>query len=209
MLGAVHPLLQENIEMLCAVSKKEEVSFHMSGTEAVMCAARLARFNTGRPLIVVFSGSYHGWWDGMQPLAGNDRLPEDLLTLQDMNPASLLAIRARASDIAAVVVNPLQAFHPNSPPPSDLVLASNTRKASDSSLAYKKWLHELRATCKKHGIVFLLDEVFTGFRLAPGGAQEYFDIEGDMVVYGKSLGGGIPVGVVCGPRRLMQPRGPG
>ena len=67
MLGPLHPVVAENIARLKAISGLDEVSFHMSGTEAVMAAVRLARFNTGRKLIVCFSGAYHGWWDGVQP----------------------------------------------------------------------------------------------------------------------------------------------
>ena len=72
-LGPVHPLLVQNIEMLKRISMQEEISFHMSGTEAVMAGLRLARFNTGRPLVVLFAGSYHGWWDGVQPLVRASR----------------------------------------------------------------------------------------------------------------------------------------
>lgn len=202
-LGPIHPLVRENIDMLRDISGKEEVSFHMSGTEAVMAACRLVRFNSRKRYIVIFAGAYHGWFDGVQTLAGNERAPPDVLTLKDLDPASMLAIKLRASEIAAVVINPLQAFHPNAPPPSDLVLASNVRGASDSTTAYKKWLEDMRATCTAHGVALVFDEVYTGFRLAPGGAQEYFGVAADMVVYGKTLGGGIANGIVCGPRSLM------
>ena len=68
MLGPLHPIVAENIDARCKrISGLDEVSFHMSGTEAVMAAVRLARFNTRRKLIVCFSGAYHGWWDGVQP----------------------------------------------------------------------------------------------------------------------------------------------
>lgn len=79
----------------------EQVSFHMSGTEAVMAAVRCARFNQRKPLVVSFGGAYHGWWDGMQPTAGNERTPEDVLCLKDMNALSLAVTRARGSEIAA------------------------------------------------------------------------------------------------------------
>jgi glutamate-1-semialdehyde 2,1-aminomutase len=113
-------------------------------------------------------------------------------------------IRWRAHEIAAVVINPLQGFHPNSPPPSDLVLASNLRGASDSTLSYCKWLKQVRELCTARDVPLVFDEVYTGFRLAAGGAQEYFGVQADMVVYGKTLGGGIANGVVCGPRHLMS-----
>jgi glutamate-1-semialdehyde 2,1-aminomutase len=203
-LGPVHPILKENIDMLKRISMQDEISFHMSGTEAVMAGLRLARFNTQRPLVVLFAGSYHGWWDGVQSLAGNERTADDILTLKDMSPTSLQVIRWRYREIAAVVVNPLQAFHPNSPPPSDLALATNNRHTSESTTAYKTWLAQLKETCNELGIVFFLDEVFTGARLARGGAQEYFGIQADMVAYGKTFGGGAAIGLLAGPRRLMN-----
>ena len=84
-----------------------------------MAAVRLARFNTRRKLIVCFSGAYHGWWDGVQPGLGSERPLDDCLTLKDLDPKSLDVIRRRAREIAVVLVNPVQSFHPNSPPPND------------------------------------------------------------------------------------------
>jgi len=202
-LGPVHPILEENISMLQKLSGKEEVSFHMSGTEAVMCACRLARFNTGRRLIVVFGGAYHGWWDGVQTTAGNERLATDVLCLKDLSDDALDVIALRGNEIAAVMINPLQSFHPNSPPPSDLALASDNRHAYESSY-YVQFLRKVRKLCTRKKIVLLFDEVYTGFRLHPRGAQGYFKVEADMVCYGKTLGGGMPNGVVCGPRDLMN-----
>ena len=204
-LGPLHPLVAENIEILKSISKKDEVSFHMSGTEAVMAAVRLARFNTGRKFIVCFSGAYHGWWDGVQPGLGSERSLDDCLTLKDMNPASLDVIRRRAGEIAAVLINPVQSFHPNSPPPSDTVLlTSGVRKTQDSSTTYREWLHQLREICTAANVPLIFDEVFSGFRLAPGGAQEYFGVQADVVVYGKTVAGGMPIGLVCGKRDLMR-----
>ncbi|MGE0449006.1 MAG: aminotransferase class III-fold pyridoxal phosphate-dependent enzyme [Vicinamibacterales bacterium] len=204
-LGPLHPIVASNIASLKAISGLDEVSFHMSGTEAVMAAARLVRFNTRRRLIVCFSGAYHGWWDGVQPGLGSERALDDCLTLKDMHPASLAVIRRRAREIAAVFVNPVQSFHPNAPPPNDAVmLASGARSASDTHEPYRVWLLALRATCREHGVPLVFDEVYTGFRLAPGGAQEYFGVHADMVIYGKTLGGGLPVGAVCGSSSLMK-----
>src|ERR1700693_4861501 len=147
-LGPLHPVTAENITLLKSISGMDEVSFHMSGTEAVMAAVRLARFNTRRSLIVCFSGAYHGWWDGVQPGLGSERPITDCLTLKDMSPSSLSVLRMRSNEIAAVLVNPVQAFHPNSPPPSDTVLLpSDIRKTSDSISEYPKWLHDLREVC--------------------------------------------------------------
>jgi glutamate-1-semialdehyde 2,1-aminomutase len=205
-LGPLHPLVAENIDMLKRVSGMEEVSFHLSGTEAVMAAVRLARFNTKKWKIACFSGAYHGWWDGVQPGLGSERAIGDCLTLKDMNPASLDAIRAKAPFLAGVLVNPVQSFHPNSPPPNDAVmLSSSMRNAKDDVRSdYAAWLRELRKVCDECNIPLIFDEVFTGFRLAPGGAQEYFGVKADMVLYGKTVAGGMPIGVVCAKRSLMR-----
>lgn len=204
-LGPVHPLVAENIELLQRVSGQDEVSFHASGTEAVMAAVRLARFNTGRKKIVCFAGAYHGWWDGVQAGLGSERDIADCVTLKDLAPASLAWIEAHAEEIAAVLVNPVQAFHPNSPPPNDAVLlASDVRRTLDESTPYGQWLVRLRDTCTAAGVPLVFDEVFSGFRLDMGGAQRCFGVKADMVIYGKTVAGGMPIGVVCGRRDLMR-----
>ncbi len=205
MLGPLHPIVAENIAMLKSISGMDEVSFHMSGTEAVMAAVRMVRFNTRRKFIVSFSGAYHGWWDGVQPGLGSERTIDDCLTLKDLSPASLDVLRRRAHEIAGVLINPIQSFHPNSPPPSDTVLlTSGMRKTQDSTSSYAQWLRQLRELCTREGIPLIFDEVFTGFRLAPRGAQEYFGVAADMVVYGKTVAGGMPIGLVCGKKELMR-----
>ncbi|KAB2660518.1 MAG: aminotransferase class III-fold pyridoxal phosphate-dependent enzyme, partial [Verrucomicrobia bacterium] len=202
-LGPYHPCVAWNAERLCRISGKDEVSFHMSGTEAVMQAVRLARYHTGKEHLVRFCGAYHGWWDDVQPGPGNPMPPGKTYTLREMHRATLRVLGTR-SDIACVLVNPLQAFHPNLPAPGDSSLVDSGRRASFDRVAYTQWLRELREVCTRRGIVLILDEVFLGFRLAPGGAQEYFGVEADLVTYGKTLGGGYPVGVVCGRRHLMR-----
>ena len=204
-LGPVHPVVAENIALLKSISGLDEVSFHMSGTEAVMAAVRLARFNTGRRLIVCFSGAYHGWWDGVQPGLGSERAIDDCLTLKDLDPASLDVIRRRAGEIGGVLVNPVQGFHPNAPPPNDaILLTSDVRKTEDPTARYAAWLSRLRAVCAEAGVPLIFDEVYSGFRLAPGGAQQFFGVRADMVVYGKTVAGGLPIGVVCGTHALMR-----
>jgi glutamate-1-semialdehyde 2,1-aminomutase len=204
-LGPLHPVVGDNIARLRAISGLDEVSFHMSGTEAVMAAVRLARFNTGRRLIVCFAGAYHGWWDGVQPGLGSERSLDDCLTLRDLSPASLAVIGRRRREIAAVLVNPVQCFHPNAPPPNDAVLlTSGVRRTHEAEAAYAGWLARLREVCDASDVPLILDEVYTGFRLAPGGAQEYFGVRADMVVYGKTVAGGLPIGVVCGRAALMR-----
>jgi glutamate-1-semialdehyde 2,1-aminomutase len=202
-LGAFHPVVAYNVERLKEISGLDEVSFHMSGTEAVMQAVRLARYHTRRKYLVRFCGAYHGWWGDVQPGVGNPMTAHETYTLKDMDDAALRVLRSRR-DIACVLVNPLQAMHPNSGAPGDSALIDSGRRAEYNRAAYTEWLRRLRAVCTERNIVLIFDEVFVGFRLASGGAQEYFGVRADMVTYGKTLGGGLPVGVVCGRRELMK-----
>jgi glutamate-1-semialdehyde 2,1-aminomutase len=203
LLGSYAPLVADNVKRLQAISGLDEVSFHMSGTEAVMQAVRLARYHTGRTHVVRFCGAYHGWWDGVQAGVGNPLPPHDIYTLKEMDEDTLRVLETR-EDIACVLVNPIQALHPNGAPPSDSTLVASDRSAHYDRAAYTRWLGRLRDVCTRRGIVLVIDDVFMGFRLAPGGSQEYFGVRADIVTYGKTLGGGLPIGVVCGRRDLMR-----
>jgi len=202
-LGAYHPCVADNVARLREISGHDEVSFHMSGTEAVMQAVRLARYHTGRSHVVRFAGAYHGWWEDVQPGPGNPMPPRETYTLRDLDERSLRVLRQRR-DIACVLVNPLQAMHPNRNAPGDSALVDSGRDAGFDRAAYTRWLQALREVCTARGIALIFDEVFLGFRLARGGAQAYFGVKADMVTYGKTLGGGLPVGVVVGERAWMQ-----
>jgi glutamate-1-semialdehyde 2,1-aminomutase len=202
-LGFYHPAVAYNVRRLREISRLDEVSFHMSGTEAVMQAVRLARYHTRRTHLVRFCGAYHGWWGDVQPGIGNPVTARETYTLSDLSEDSLRVI-AKRRDIACVLVNPLQALHPNANAPSDSSLVDSGRSAQVDRAAYADFLRRLRLVCNKHGIVLIFDEVFLGFRLALGGAQEYFGVRADMVTYGKTLGGGLPVGVLCGRKDLMR-----
>ncbi len=202
-LGPYHPVVADNVARLKAISGLDEVSFHMSGTEAVMQAVRLARFHTGKRYLVRFCGAYHGWWDGVQPGIGSERAVHDVYTLKDMHEQTLKVLRTR-DDIGCVLVNPLQAIHPNANAPGDGMLVNSDRKAAFDRETYSRWLRRLRDVCTQRNIVLIFDEIFVGFRLCPGGAQDFFGVRADMVTYGKTLGGGLPVGVVCGTHRLMR-----
>jgi glutamate-1-semialdehyde 2,1-aminomutase len=202
-LGSYHPLIAENAKMLKEISGLDEVSFHMSGTEAVMQAVRLARYHTRRSHVVRFCGAYHGWWDDVQPGVGNPIAARHTFTLTEMSERALRVLRKRRN-IACVLVNPLQALHPNVSPPSDSALIDSGRGAHFDKIRYGEWLKKLRAVCSERNIVLIFDEIFVGFRLAKDGAQEYFGVRADLVTYGKTLGGGLPVGVVCGRRDLMK-----
>jgi glutamate-1-semialdehyde 2,1-aminomutase len=202
-LGAYHPIVAYNIERIRQISELDEVSFHMSGTEAVMQAVRLARYHTRRSHIVRFCGAYHGWWSDVQPGIGNPSTVRETYTLAEMSERTLHVLRTRR-DIACVLVNPLQAMHPNAGPPADSSLVDSGRVAHFDRDAYTRWLQQLRAVCSERKIALIFDEVFVGFRLALGGAQEYFGVKADLVTYGKTLGGGLPVGVVCGGHEWMK-----
>ena len=202
-LGSYHPLVAYNVERLKQISGLDEVSFHMSGTEAVMQAVRLARYHTRRTHLVRFSGAYHGWWGDVQPGIGNPVPARETYTLQDMSERTLHVLRTRR-DIACVLVNPSQAMHPNASPAADSALLDSSRGSCFDKAAYADWLRRLRAVCTERGIVLIFDEVFVGFRLAPGGAQAYFGVKADMVTYGKTLAGGWPVGALCGRADLMK-----
>lgn len=202
-LGPYHPVVADNVARLKAISGLDEVSFHMSGTEAVMQAVRLARYHTRRTHLVRFCGAYHGWGGDVQPGAGNPVPAHETYTLKDMDEDSLRVLRRRR-DIACVLVNPLQALHPNSAAASDSTLIDSSRKARFDREAYTAWLRRLREVCAGRNIVLIMDEVFLGFRIARGGAQEYFGVRADLVTYGKTLGGGLPIGVICGRKDLMK-----
>ncbi|HEX8445991.1 MAG TPA: aminotransferase class III-fold pyridoxal phosphate-dependent enzyme [Sphingomonas sp.] len=202
-LGAYHPVVQDNVARLRAISRLDEVSFHMSGTEAVMQAVRLARYHSGRSHLVRFCGAYHGWWGDVQPGIGNPTPADGTYTLAEMSERTLHVLATR-TNIACVLVNPLQALHPNSGAPSDSALVDSSRKAGFDRAGYADWLRRLRAVCTERGIVLIFDEVFMGFRLARGGAAAYFGVQPDMITYGKTLGGGLPVGVLCGRADLMR-----
>src|SRR5450631_2349951 len=145
-LGAYHPVTADNVHRLRAISGLDEVSFHMSGTEAVMQAVRLARYHTGRRYLVRFCGAYHGWWGEVQPGIGNPVKERDTLTLKDMGEQSLRVLRSRG-DIACVLVNPLQALHPNAGAPADSTLVDSRPKAAFDRAAYTDWLQRLRRVC--------------------------------------------------------------
>ena len=170
-LGPYTSLVTDNVARLARISGKAEISFHMSGTEAVMQAVRLARYHTRRSHLVRFCGAYHGWWGDVQPGVGNPVPAHDTYTLAEMSEATLAVLRSRRN-IACVLVNPVQALYPNISAPADSTLVCSRQDASVDREAYAAWLKELRAVCTERGIVLIFDEVFVGFRLAPGGAQE-------------------------------------
>ena len=171
-----------------------------SGTEAVMSAIRVARGYTGRDLIVKFEGCYHGHSDGMLVKAGSGAIttavpdsggvPEgyarNTLVAVYNDPSSVEELfKLHGERIAAVIVEPVAANMGVVPPAPG-------------------FLQLLREMTSRHGSLLIFDEVITGFRLAPGGACEYFGIEPDLVTLGKIVGGGMPLGAYGGRREVMK-----
>jgi glutamate-1-semialdehyde 2,1-aminomutase len=171
-----------------------------SGTEACMSAVRLARGYTGRNRIIKFEGCYHGHADAFLVKAGSGVATFDIQTVPGV-PASvsddtltapyndLEAVRRLAEQhkgqVAAIIIEPVAGNMGCIPPAAG-------------------FLEGLRELCTAEGIVFIFDEVMTGFRLARGGAQELFGIEADLVTFGKVIGGGLPVGAFGGRREIME-----
>ena len=186
--------------MVDMVPNIEMVRMVNSGTEAVMSALRLARGATGRDKLIKFEGCYHGHSDCLLVNAGSSALagghpssagvPEDIvkhtLTAQFNRLDTVEALFQRwPEDIACVIVEPV---------------AANMGVVAPAP----GFLEGLRALCDRYGALLIFDEVITGFRLAPGGAQEYFGVRADLVTFGKIIGGGMPVGAYCGSRALME-----
>jgi len=186
--------------MVDMVPNIEMVRMVNSGTEAVMSAIRLARGATGRDKLIKFEGCYHGHSDCLLVNAGSSALagghpssagvPEDIvkhtLTAQ-FNRLDTVEVLFDEwpGQIACVILEPV---------------AANMGVVAPSP----GFLEGLRALCDRYGALLVFDEVITGFRLAPGGAQEYFGIKADLVTFGKIIGGGMPVGAYCGSRALME-----
>ncbi|MHC4822267.1 MAG: glutamate-1-semialdehyde 2,1-aminomutase [Planctomycetota bacterium] len=197
-------LAETVIEMVPSV---EMVRFVNSGTEATMSALRLARAATGRDRVIKFAGGYHGHADAFLVAAGSGAVthgvpsspgvPEgaarDTLTAVYNDAGDVRRLfEENAGEVAAVIVEPV-AGNMGVVPPEDGFLPS------------------LRTLCDEHGALLIFDEVMTGFRVARGGAQEFYDVRPDLTTLGKIVGGGLPVGVYGGRRDLMEriaPSGP-
>jgi amino acid adenylation domain-containing protein len=197
-VGPQSPDAGRAAELICELGGNDRAVFCNSGTEAVMGAIRAARTFSGRNRIAVFSGSYHGWADVVlgRLTAGGERevrptgpgispAPlQDVLMLEWDDPASLEVLARHMDELALVMVEPVQSrrldIHP------------------------RAFLHELRRITREAGTLLLFDELITGFRVHPGGAQAHFGVRADLVTYGKIVAGGLPMGVVAGRREVMD-----
>lgn len=206
--GAATEAEVEMAELMCSmVPSLEMVRMVNSGTEAVMSALRAARGYTGRDKIIKFEGCYHGHFDALLVKAGSGLMtgglpgsagvPEgctqDTLTAvyNDFDSVEKL-FEANRGRIAALIIEPVAANMGVVTPEED-------------------FLRKIREICTENGAVLIFDEVITGFRLAPGGAQERYGVQADLTTFGKIIGGGMPVGAYGGKREIMQqiaPAGP-
>ncbi|MFG3107072.1 amino acid adenylation domain-containing protein [Streptomyces tendae] len=180
----------EVARLLCELTGMDRAVFCNSGTEAVTAALRFARTATKRTRFVMFEGSYHGWSDHTLALPAGPRnsIPmargvsagamDEVVVLEYGSAESLETIRELGPELAAVLVEPVQSRRPDLQP--------------------KTFLRQLRELTRASGTALVFDEVVTGFRLHPGGAQVWSEVDADIAVYGKILGGGMPVGAVAG-----------
>ena len=197
-LGPQSPMAGEAAERLCRLSGFDRAIFCNSGTEAIMGAIRAARTFTRRHQIAIFTGSYHGWADSTlaRAVGGNSgrsiplapgvpqNAADDVLVLDYGKPESLEILKAQMSELAAVIVEPVQSRNPDLQP--------------------REFLQALRRLTEDAGTVLIFDEMITGFRVHTGGAQAVFGIQADLATYGKHIGGGLPIGAIAGKAKFMD-----
>jgi glutamate-1-semialdehyde 2,1-aminomutase len=195
-LGASHELEVRWAELVNRLVPCAELTrFTMSGTEATHLALRIARAFTGRPRIVKFTGHFHGWHDGVAvgvappydvPMsAGVPGAMLDQVVTCPPNDIKAVELALDRGDIAAVILEPAGG-------------------SSGTTPTIPGYLHELRALTQQHGALLIFDEVITGFRYSPGGAQEYYGVTPDITTLAKIVAGGLPGGAVCGRRDVMS-----
>ena len=195
-------------EAIKRMTGTDKVRFTNSGTESVMHAVRIARSHTNRETLIKFEGSYHGSFDyamwstpgtavsamgshkSPNPVPSSSGIPKPLygmtLTLPTGNCDMLeKTLKERGHQIASILVEPIMMN----------IGSLNPGKA---------WLQFIREKCDEYGICMIMDEVKTGFRIARGGAQEYFGVRADLVTYAKAMGNGFPIGAIAGTEELMM-----
>lgn len=222
-LGHNHPLIRETVEkavqdglsfgastarevkiaelMIQMVPNIEMVRMVNSGTEAVMSALRLARGATGRDKIIKFEGCYHGHTDSMLVKAGSSAVSKEGCPSSAGVPANVAAdtLVARYNDLQSV-----QQLFDQYPGQIACIIVEPVAANMGVVAPNPGFLEGLRAICDKEGALLIFDEVITGFRLAKGGAQEFFGVKADIVTFGKIIGGGMPVGAYAGSKELME-----
>lgn len=198
----------EMAELVCSlVPSMEQVRMVNSGTEATMAAIRVARGYTGRDKIIKMEGCYHGHADSFLIAAGSGAMTFGV-------PDSPGVTKGVANDTLTAPFNNLAAVEKILDENKDKVAALILEPVVGNMgcvLPNENYLQGLRKLCTQHGVVFIFDEVMTGFRLALGGAQELFGVKPDMTTLGKIVGGGLPVGAYGGTKEIMScvsPAGP-
>ena len=190
------------------VPNAERVRFANTGTEAVMAAIRLARGVTGRPKILKFEGHYHGWHDDL--LVSSNVLPTAALGLRTdpvKIPDSSGLNRTALDDTIVVPWNDLQALEQsleNHPGQIAAIITEGVMANMGVIPPAEGYLQGLQKLARAHGIIFILDETVTGFRIAPGGCQEHYKLSPDLVTFGKALGCGLPVAALVGRAEIMD-----
>ncbi len=195
-IGPQHPLAAEVAGLIAGMTGMQRVAFCNTGSEAVMGAMRIARTVTGRRTIAIFTNSYHGIFDevivrGTRTLRSIAAAPgilasavENVLVLEYGSDESLAVLRTRAHELAAVLIEPVQGRNPELQP--------------------RAFVQALRGICDEGGCALIFDEVITGFRVAPGGAQAFYSVRADIATYGKIIGGGLPLAAIAGSAHWMD-----
>lgn len=204
--GTPHLREVELAELLVdAIPCAAKVTFCNSGSEATLNAIRIARAITGKPGIAKFEGGYHGWYDAMigsLACEGEQSGPVD-------DPAFVsYSIGVPAENLAHTYVLPFNhdaAFDKIHRLKDRLavVLVEAIQGAGGAIPAKRAWLAELRRVCTDAGVLLLVDEIITGFRLARGGGQQYYGVRADIATYSKALGAGLPLGIIAGTADVM------
>ena len=177
----------------------ERATLVNTGSEAISAAVRAARTVTMKEKIIVFDGDYHGIADEMlvRPVKRNNRtmampvapgIPQSavqqMIILDYDDPRVLDRIKAHVDEVAAIIIEPIQPNYPHRQP--------------------KALFQQIRQLCTAHEMALIFDEMITGFRVAPRGAQEWYDVEADLVAYGKIISGGLPMAAVAGKAQFMD-----
>ncbi len=195
-VGPQHPLAADVAQLISEFTGMERVAFCNTGSEAVMGAMRIARTVTGRKKIAIFNNSYHGIFDevivrGTKQLRSLSAAPgilanavENILVLDYDSPESLDVLRKCAHELAAIMIEPIQNKYPTLQPTA--------------------FVQQLREIATKGGAALIFDEVVTGFRVAPGGAQEFYGVRADIATYGKIIGGGLPFAAIAGNSQWLD-----
>jgi glutamate-1-semialdehyde aminotransferase len=197
-IGPQTPLAGEVSKLVCEMVGMERAAFCSTGSEAVMAAIRVARTVSGRDKVVMFTGAYHGIFDEVlvRPTKSGDgrampiapgiptAMTDNMLVLEYGTPETLETIKSLKGQLAGVLVETVQSRRPEFQP--------------------REFLHELRKITAESDTALIFDEVVTGFRVHPGGAQALFGVRADIATYGKVIGGGLPIGMVAGSAKYLD-----